>query len=789
MPAGKPRPPAPPLANDTDRLDSWKEIAAHLARSVPTVQRWEKKESLPVHRHTHESQASVYAYKSELDRWWRERSSSRANGANGFRRMLAPLLAASRLPRSRVRRRAWAGVVAVVVAAAALARWELLATTHRRALATLPEIERLADVDAPYYESGDDSAYRAYCLATEARRSIPDDPRLATLWRALTRTIAITTEPPDADVSISSYSGTEPIHLGRSPLPDARIPMGFLRWRVEKDGYEPAEGLIGQSSDDVQVVLRPAGASPPGMVAATGGRFELGLTHLGAQPAFELGDYWIDAYEVTNREFKRFIDAGGYSDSRYWKEPFVKDGRPLSFAEAMPLFHDRTDRPGPASWEAGDFLDGQGDLPVTGISWYEAAAYAEYVGKSLPTVFHWARAAGIFATPAIVPLSNFSRQGLSPGGRYNGMSAVGAFDMAGNAKEWCLNASGDGRFALGGAWDEPAYMFSEVDARPPFAREANLGLRLVRTVPPIDSSLTAPVEYPRRDFAEERPVSDAAFQVIRDYFLYDASPLQARVETPSTRTEHWRQEKVSFDAAYGGERVSAYLYLPLHATPPYQTVVYFPGSSGILLRSSADLRLPLNGALVKSGRALVFPIYKSTFERGDALDTDYPAETAFYREHVIQWYQDLARTLDYVESRADLDSSRVAYFGFSWGARLGPLFLAVEPRLKTAILLAGGLKFARALPEADPFNFAPRVTVPVLMVNGRYDYYFPVETSQEPLLRLLGTPARDKRHVLMESGHVLPDAAVAGEVLDWLDEHLGPVAPPLDAASRAHPGH
>jgi dienelactone hydrolase len=151
---------------------------------------------------------------------------------------------------------------------------------------------------------------------------------------------------------------------------------------------------------------------------------------------------------------------------------------------------------------------------------------------------------------------------------------------------------------------------------------------------------------------------------------------------------------------------------------------------------------------------------------------------------VIEWYKDLARTLDYVETRADLDSSRLAYYGFSWGARLGPLFLALEPRLKTGILVAGGLKFARALPEADPFNFASRVTAPVLMVNGRYDYFFPLETSQEPLLRLLGTPPQDKRHVVLDCGHAPPDAAVAKEVLDWLDTYLGPVHSAAGAGGR-----
>src|SRR5262249_251691 len=108
--------------------------------------------------------------------------------------------------------------------------------------------------------------------------------------------------------------------------------------------------------------------------------------------------------------------------------------------------------------------------------------------------------------------------------------------------------------------------------------------------------------------------------------------------------------------------------------------------------------------IVKSGRAVIYPVYKSTYERGDALDSDYPAPTAFYRDHVIQWSKELGQTIDYIESRKDLDREKIAFYGLSWGARLGPLLLAVEDRIKTGILVGGGLALQRSLPEADAFN-------------------------------------------------------------------------------------
>jgi hypothetical protein len=657
----------------------------------------------------------------------------------------------------------------VVAAAVVVSLWRVHAAKVRWARdEALPRIEELADTN---------QFFDAWELARAAERAIPGDPALARLWSRISRTVDVTTEPEGADLFINSYAGHENVALGRSPLRGVRDPVDLPRWRIAKAGYETAEGLFAlREGDTIRVTLDRTGAAPAGMLRVMGGGFRLDMPHLGPQPEVTLPDYWIDKYEVTNAAYQAFVDAGGYSDPKYWREPFLADdGHEIPRAKAMALFHDRTGRPGPATWEAGTYPDGRADYPVTGVSWYEAAAYAEYAGKSLPTVFHWARAAGVKWVHRVVPESNFSGKGLAPVGRYRGISEAGAYDMAGNAKEWCRNAHGDRRFILGGAWDEPAYQFSGPDALLPLSRPENAGFRLVKLAAPPGDALTRSIDYPRRDYASEQPVGDAAFAVIRGLYAYDKTPLRASVDAVDDTNEHWRKETVSFDAAYAGERVTAYVFLPRHAAPPYQVVVYFPGSGAIDLRSSTDLEPPLDGATVKSGRAFVWPIYKSTFERNDAIDTDYPAETALYREHVFAWYKDLARTLDYIETRPDCDASKVAYYGSSWGARMGPLFLAAEPRLKAGILLVGGLKFAKVSAEVDPFNFAPRVTVPVLMINARNDFYFPHESSQLPLFHLLGSPAGDKRHVILEGSHGrLPLLAVVRESLEWLDRTLGP---------------
>jgi dienelactone hydrolase len=149
--------------------------------------------------------------------------------------------------------------------------------------------------------------------------------------------------------------------------------------------------------------------------------------------------------------------------------------------------------------------------------------------------------------------------------------------------------------------------------------------------------------------------------------------------------------------------------------------------------------------------------------------------SASYRDHTIAWAKDLSRSIDFLETRKDIDREKLAYLGFSWGGEVAPVMLAVERRFKAAILVSGGLDPYRTLPEAEPFNFVSRVQIPVLMLNGRYDHRFPVEAAQLPFFRSLGTPEKDKKHVIYESGHAPPRKDYIRESLDWLDKYLGPV--------------
>jgi dienelactone hydrolase len=625
----------------------------------------------------------------------------------------------------------------------------------------------------------------AWELGERIRAALPGDSALAALEPYFVTPLALSTEPAGARVTWRPFAGADTTwrEVGSTPLEGARVPRQPVRVRVELAGHRVTDlvlvpGLgVGRPTTIAGLVLDPVDAPGADLVRVPDG-FTTGLVGINHVPRPALALFQLGRYEVTNAEFKRFVDDEGYTRRDLWEHRFRGPDGELSFEQAVARFVDRTGRPGPATWEAGSYPDGQGEHPVTGVSWYEAAAYAKYAGRALPTVFHWARAAAVIQSRAVVPVSNFGGRGTLPVGASGAINGFGTYDMAGNVREWTSTSTAADpsvMFIVGGGWSDQPYQFTDAYAQSALDRSEINGIRLAMYAA-NDTTLaqaSRPVEMAFRDYSSERPVSDDVFEAYRRLYGYDATPLN---ETVAERVEErdWIREEVSFDAAYGGERMVAYLFLPKQGTPPFETVVVFPGSNAISLRSLPPTFTYNFEFLMKTGRAVVLPVYKGTLQRGDALANDYQDETAFYRDHVVMWVRDLGRTIDYLETRPELTTERLAYYGVSWGGAMGGLIPAVERRIRTNVLYVAGLNMQRTSPEVDPWNFLPHVTQPTLMLSGRYDFFFPLETAQLPMFEALGTPAADKRHVIQEGGHDVPRAVLIRETLDWLDRYQRP---------------
>jgi predicted Ser/Thr protein kinase len=678
-----------------------------------------------------------------------------------------------------------AGVAVIAAGYAGVLWWQRAGQANWAREQALPEIERLADAG---------ELLDAYELAARVRAIVPDDPLLQRLTPLFTGTFSLTSTPTGAYVYVRDYTAVDAEWqlLGSTPLTDVQVPRRMLRWRIEMPGFNPVERVTGPGDlvvpEDVgrfnviDVTLRAAGGQDADMVD-----IPAGTTNFGSLPVVMLDAFRIERYEVTNAAWKQFVDAGGYTRRGYWEGlDFIRDGKRLSIEQALVQFVDSTGRPGPAGWEFGGYPAGQDRYPVTGISWYEAMAYARFRGRTLPTVHHWTQASlprgeiGRPLAPAIVANSNYEGANLVAIGSYQGVGPFGTYDMFGNAAEWTQNRDDAGAWVKGGDWREAAYNFSTSVKVPLMARSDRVGLRLMQAsgeLPAVTLGAVDELQGTGRTEQQLRPASDEVYAAYAAQYAYRSADLRVgRLETVASTAE-WTHERVSIDAGYGDERLDVNLYIPTGRRPRYQALVYFPSLDAVQVPRSRTAVKPGWGPLLdfvwKSGRVLVFPVWQGTFDRFRAPFN--PTDAVRTQREWVERRFDLGRTIDYLETRADIDAERIGYVGLSFGASFAAPLLALEPRLKTAILIGGGLPQEMPQPAFDLIHFLPRITQPVLMVNGRYDPLFLVDTMQTPMFDRLGTPPADKRHALSDAGHVVPRSDLLRESLAWLDKYLGPV--------------
>ena len=680
---------------------------------------------------------------------------------------------------------AYAVIALLVAVLCASAFWIVRRERDRHWLAdeAIPRIEQHLDVA---------DWERAFALAREAQARVPHSRELAELWPRMAWRVTIQSEPAGARVFRQAYgAGTEKWEeLGRTPLVNIKVPYGLSQLRFEREGYLPLLRAIGgghlnweeltTANPDMLLVgpetykLDTEKTLPPGMVRVSAWRFADG------GDALTMHEFFLGRYEVTNAEYKAFMDAGGYRQPKLW-DPIVVKGRTLAWDEAMARFVDRTGRPGPSTWEGGDYPEGEGDFPVSGVSWYEARAFARFSRRELPTAHHWQQALANSMFPWLLPASNFGGKGPRRVTESRAMSQYGAFDMTGNVREWTSTAIGDGRIILGGSWNDAYYIAGTTDtSAPPEDRSPGNGIRLAITRD--DPAVTERVRAPMRSRITAAPVvrqpavPDAVYAAYSRVFDYDRGPINASIDGVDT-TRVWIRQRIRFDAGYENERMLLHLYLPsAGAHPPYQTVIYFPGWDTFWLDDIDEYFAKQVDFIVKSGRAVALPIYRGIFERRVGNARSRPVfGTAEYRDNAIYTVKDFRRTLDYLETRRDIDRDAVGFFGYSWGGVNGPVALAQEPRVRVGVIQIGLLPQMAATPEVDPVNSLPRVRIPLLVFSGEFDPMVPVENARR-YFELIGTPAAKKRHVMAIGGHFIPRELLIRETLAWLDTYLGRVS-------------
>jgi serine/threonine protein kinase/dienelactone hydrolase len=666
----------------------------------------------------------------------------------------------------------YAVLAAVLILVAVASGYWLYERSEKRHWAreeALPEVARLQN---------EDKSLAAFLVLQKAAQYLAGEPKVTQMIEESASPVSVSSSPSGATVEVQDYLAPESawFRLGETPLSNVRIPNGYLRWKVSKQGVgEYISAPMTQK--EMRFALDAESTAPQGMLWVPGGPWFEMIAFVGWIGPYKLPPYYIDRFEVTNRQYQQFVDNGGYQKSEYWNQRFVNDARVLRWAEAMALFRDKTGRAGPSTWAGGHYPDGQADYPVSGVSWYEATAYAAFAGKSLPAFAQWFNAAPPEVATYAVRESNISLSKLAPVGAFKGLGLYGTYDMAGNVREWVTNqASTETNFILGGAWESQTYLYSDPEALSPFDRSATNGFRCVRNLTPLPAKVSGLIKTMNRDFLKAKPASDEVFRAYQVLYAYDKTPLQAKVEGVVQNSDDWQEEKITFNTAYQNARMAAYLFLPKKVQPPYQTVVFFPSARVLDIPTSQTLGdVRFFDYLVQSGRAVLYPVYTGTYERQDKLTL--PGES-IYLEQMALRYKDLARSIDYLETRSDIDKDKLAYLGVSMGSAEGVVYASlIQEKLKAVIFLDGGFFLSPPPKGGDQLDFAVRLKKPTLMVNGRYDFTFSLEKAQNPLFELLATPPSDKRHVLLESAHDVTARRpeLVAEVLAWLDKYLGPV--------------
>ena len=230
----------------------------------------------------------------------------------------------------------------------------------------------------------------AFNLANQYFQKISSDSLIIEKLNETSLEVEIRSKPDNAEVFFKDIDSDEWNYLGDTPL-ITRIPglnsqaRGFIDFKIKKEGYTDYRSLttagliraVSLSKELNYFELTALEDSKKNMVRIPGGRTKLFVSELGDLNAINLKPFWIDRFEVSNADYQKFINDGGYKDKALWDEIFDENKNPVKWKDAMRLFVDESGLNGPSTWSNGTYRSGQANYPVMGVSWYEARAYAK----------------------------------------------------------------------------------------------------------------------------------------------------------------------------------------------------------------------------------------------------------------------------------------------------------------------------------------------------------------------------------------------------------------------------
>ena len=574
-----------------------------------------------------------------------------------------------------------------------------------------------------------------FVKSKELLEDYPENKMLKTFFTKSSSKIKVDSDLKGTDVYIKYGRDSIWNYVGKTPLDSLRVPKLWSENNFKLKLVNGESEYIGANEEFGFLNISLIQKLPKGFILKNSKSdvfMNMPGVYLGSNnkiPAFG-----VSKTEVSNQQFKTFINSGGYQNPMYWDFPTKINGRQYSFEEGMSLFTDKYGKPGPNNWSYGEYPDGEGEFPVNGISWFEARAYAKYKSLDLPNVYQWLDAALLSGFTSKLPElknSNYNSTKLK-NVNFQSENLNLLPNIAGNIREWVINPHGNNRRAiLGGAFNTNEYTFNSFYSLNPLDRSIQNGLRLVKNFGvETEEQNNYNISHIKRNFDDETDVSDEVFEVYKSQFDYPNTPLNVKISEVKSPNPNYSIEKFEMAPPYSSdEKLYGFILSSKEFKNMSVPIIEFPSARAIFSDKIIidENLLKDRKYMLDEGYSLIIPVYYNNYDREKPLKDWWPNQSEEYKNAIIKIGKDFKRVIDYLETREDLDTKKLSYMGYSWGSVTSNILLAIDDRIKSAAIFIGGLMLQKSRKEIEAHFYLRRIKIPILHIVGKLDGIFEYE--------------------------------------------------------------